>query len=36
MPSKGQTMLVKVKTETQGGSYAANESNPAAAVLPWK
>lgn len=36
MPSKGQTVLVQVETETQGGSYAADESEPAAAVPLWK
>ena len=36
MPSKGQTMLVEVETETQGGRYAAGEATEAAAAFLWK
>lgn len=36
VPSKEQTMLVKVETEIQGGSYAAKESELAAAMSLWK
>ena len=34
--SKGQTVLIKVETEMQGGSSTADKSEPAAAILLWK